>query len=365
LIYGIPEQDGLRCPYHGWKYSETGQCIDQPYEEQVDPDSGFKDKIQIKAYPVQEMAGLLFAYLGPAPAPLLPRWDVYVMDNVVRDIGVAVLPCNWLQCQENSLDPVHLEWLHSAWTNYILERIAEEPNKLKPKKHMRIGFDVFEYGMVKRRVVEGGTEEDTAWADGHPIVFPNMLRQGGSGDGLDGNFGMLGPAFQIRTPMDDTHTSHWWVASYPKEPGEPGQKPEEIPFYEPWVPELNPDGQPYWDRLDTNSAQDTAAWITQGGVADRTQEHLGHSDIGIIQFRQLLEENIKAVEEGRDPMNTFRDPAKNVYLWMRTERRGGPRYADTLLRQGAATKYSPILNQRGVASPLESVGIKVPEKTSV
>src|SRR5258708_32470100 len=93
-----------------------------------------------------------------------------------------MLPCNWLQCQENSLDPVHLEWLHSAFTNYVLERL-ERPERVNQKKHARIGFDVFQYGIVKRRVVVGGSEEHTAWADGHPIVFPNMLRQGGSGDG--------------------------------------------------------------------------------------------------------------------------------------------------------------------------------------
>jgi 5,5'-dehydrodivanillate O-demethylase len=105
--------------------------------------------------------------------------------------------------------------------------------------------------------------------------------------------------------------------------------------------------------LDTNSAQDPAAWITQGQIADRSQEHLGRSDKGIILYRQMLEENISRVEQGQDPMNTFRDPSSNEYLSMRTERPIGERYAGTLTRQGAATKYSPILNGRGVAKPLE------------
>jgi 5,5'-dehydrodivanillate O-demethylase len=221
------------------------------------------------------------------------------------------------------------------------------------KKHVKIGFDVFEYGIVKRRVVEGGSETDTAWADGHPIVFPNMLRQGGSGDGDPGRFGFTGPAFQIRTPIDDYNTAHWWVACYPKEEGEPDQAPEDVPMYFPPVPQLNEEGQPRWDMLDTNSAQDPAAWITQGKIADRDQEHLGRSDKGIILYRQMLEENIQKVERGEDPMCTYRDPEQNQYLWMRTEKAHGPRYAGVLNRQGAATKYSPILNQRGVAKPLE------------
>jgi 5,5'-dehydrodivanillate O-demethylase oxygenase subunit len=202
-------------------------------------------------------------------------------------------------------------------------------------------------------VVQGGSESDTAWADGHPIVFPNMLRQGGSGDGTPGVGGMMGPAFQIRTPIDDHNTAHWWVACYPRLEGEAGQEPEDIPLYYPVVPELTAAGQPKWDILDSNSAQDPAAWITQGQIADRSQEHLGRSDKGIILYRQMLEDNIQKVEQGEDPMNTFRDPDANVYLSMRTERPVGERYAGTLTRQGAATKYSPILNARGYASPLE------------
>src|SRR5437879_5522264 len=70
MIYGVPEEHGLRCAYHGWLFGETGQCLEQPYEETEDPDGRFKDKVCIQAYPVQQMAGLLFAYLGPKPAPL-------------------------------------------------------------------------------------------------------------------------------------------------------------------------------------------------------------------------------------------------------------------------------------------------------
>src|SRR5439155_25944694 len=62
MVFGIPEQEGLRCAYHGWRYTETGQCVEQPYEETEDPGSTFKERIRIAAYPVQEMGGLIFAY---------------------------------------------------------------------------------------------------------------------------------------------------------------------------------------------------------------------------------------------------------------------------------------------------------------
>ena len=356
LIYGIPEEHGLRCAYHGWMFDETGRCLEQPYEEAEDPESTYKDKIHALTYPVQQLAGLLFAYLGPQPAPLLPRWDVYTMDGMIRDIGFAVLPCNWLQCQENSLDPVHVEWLHNVWADYVLEQTGRADAMRPQKRHVKIGFDVFEYGIIKRRVVEGGSEEDTPWTDGHPIVFPNMLRQGGSGfyeDGAAGRgpSGLSGPAFQIRVPIDDTHTGHWWVESFVKKDGDPERAPEDIPYFTVPVVDVDENGLPRWDLLESNSAQDVAAWITQGDIANRSLENLGRSDKGIILFRRMLEQNIRSVEDGGDPINTFRDPAQNVYHAMRTERQNSPRsnFANTpFARQGAATKYSPILNERGV-----------------
>ncbi|MGH2364822.1 MAG: Rieske 2Fe-2S domain-containing protein, partial [Chloroflexota bacterium] len=58
LSYGFVEECGLRCNYHGWLYDETGRCIEQPFEEIAHPEAHFKDKIRIKAYPVEAKAGL-------------------------------------------------------------------------------------------------------------------------------------------------------------------------------------------------------------------------------------------------------------------------------------------------------------------
>ena len=71
MAFGIPEEVGLRCPYHGWLFDGTGRCLEQPL---APPDSTFKDRVRIAAYQVQEMGGLVWAYLGPEPVPLLPRW---------------------------------------------------------------------------------------------------------------------------------------------------------------------------------------------------------------------------------------------------------------------------------------------------
>src|SRR5487761_2405680 len=98
MEYGIPQEHGIRCPYHGWCYDESGACTDTPLEP---TNSRIKDNVHLAGYPVQEMGGLLFAYMGPAPAPLLPPWELFVWPNAIRQIGYSVIDCNWLQCNEN------------------------------------------------------------------------------------------------------------------------------------------------------------------------------------------------------------------------------------------------------------------------
>src|SRR5688572_21781115 len=129
MVFGIPEQEGLRCAYHGWLFDSSGRCLEQPYEQTEDPDSTFKDRVTIQAYRVQELGGMIFAYLGPDPAPMIPRWDLFVME-CPKEIGWAVIPCNWLQISENSLDPVHVEWLHQYFCNYVMDHL-DRPEEIK------------------------------------------------------------------------------------------------------------------------------------------------------------------------------------------------------------------------------------------
>ncbi|MCX7159459.1 MAG: Rieske 2Fe-2S domain-containing protein, partial [Proteobacteria bacterium] len=75
LTNGHVEQDGIRCAYHGWRYDHTGQCVEQPFEEMADPATRMKDSVRIAGYKVEALAGMLWAYLGPEPAPLVPNWE--------------------------------------------------------------------------------------------------------------------------------------------------------------------------------------------------------------------------------------------------------------------------------------------------
>ena len=312
LKYGIPTRQGIRCAYHGWAYDAEGRCVEQPNEES----HALKGKIATTAYPVQELGGLLFAWLGPMPAPLLPRFDGYVAPRAVRHIGKRVIPCNWLQIMENSVDPVHTEWLHGALYEF---RNENSGSKLAiSKHHAKIAFDEFPFGIIKRRLLENQPEDSDDWRVGHPLIFPNVLA-GGSAGGL-----WTQQIFQIRVPMDDSHTMHFWYHAYipPAEARIPEHLLNNAPVYEPPVED---EAGEY--LLDYIHAQDIMAWVTQGPIADRTKEKLGASDKGIVMYRKMLKRELDKIEQGEDPIGTLRDPARNHVIALPRER-GKDMYSD-------------------------------------
>ena len=174
LSYGWVEDCGLRCHYHGWLWDRDGRCLAQPFEETSHPEARFKDRVRIKAYPVEVKAGLVWAYLGPAPAPLVPTWEPFTWANGFVQIVFAEIPCNWFQCQENSIDPVHFEWLHGNWAR-ALKGIRGD----RPPTHLKIAFDEFEHGFTYRRVLEGQSEDSELWTVGRTCLWPNCLFTGG------------------------------------------------------------------------------------------------------------------------------------------------------------------------------------------
>lgn len=309
LAYGIPTDAGIRCPYHGWMFDGTGRCLEQPNEPEG---SAFKDKVSLAGYPVTEIGGVLFAYLGPLPAPLPLRLDGYVVEPAIRMFGHAILPANWLQMQENSLDPVHSEWLHGYFQEYVEELAGKNVKYTFSRRHLKIAFDEVPYGIIKRRLKEGQTEDCDDWKVGHPIVFPNILAVGSA----DASWRTY--EFQIRVPADDANTHYYWYTAFVP-PADVEVAPHLLDRVH--VYDVPVERDAYF--LDMTDHQDAMAWITQGGesgICDRTQEHLGWTDRGITVFRRMLMREIKKVEQGEDPINVTRDPAQDAVLDLPLER---------------------------------------------
>ncbi|HZT08512.1 MAG TPA: Rieske 2Fe-2S domain-containing protein [Chloroflexota bacterium] len=298
LLYGRVEERGIACAYHGWLYDTSGNCLECPAEP---AGSRFHMTVKQTAYPVQEFSGLLWAYLGPAPTPVIPRYDVFMRKDGRRRIVVQpTLDCNWFQTMENAADPVHADVLHYEPHQQRGVRITNS-TRGNVDDIQSYTFYRVPYGLMKKRVHRDGTGNE------HPLIFPNGLR--------------VGNTIQIRTPVDDSRTMVFRVVFEPTPDGslieDEGEIPVEytLPYKDP-PSALYPSAH-YFMRIidvagygsgDWVQAQDYMAWETQGQNADRTSERLATSDRGIVMLREMMREQIELVQQGRDPLGIVRDP---------------------------------------------------------
>jgi len=286
LEFGRVEDQGIRCCYHGWLYDTAGRCLDQPAEP---ADSTFKDRIRHPAYKVRESAGFIFAYLGPDPAPLLPRYDLFLQENGERVIGAGTEYCNWLQRAENSVDQTHLVALHAP----------EYPQMAL--KRPEIGWQKTVYGAKVTMHVPGVSKpKHSHW------VFPSHTRHTTARKDR-----VPDHAIRFRVPTDDTTTKTFWLRFTPNDEANRGRplRLKTVGFEDdkPGVYTRVNDG---WWGIASHD-QDRVAQESQGEIYDRRNEHLGASDEGVILLRQTIKESIDAVRQGRDPFWILRSPEEN------------------------------------------------------
>lgn len=282
LEFGRIREDGIACCYHGWKYDVTGKCLEMP----ADSSGGkFKDNIKHPAYPVREMGGLIWAYLGPGEAPVLPKLDVVARDDGVRAVeNFGLLPCNYFQLMENGPDMTHTAILHGGtggersdiWGSEIPQMVWKEDK----------------YGMICTQ--KRSNYDRTAY-----ILLPTCIRLAQPWPG--GNFKWPRHSAFWNTPVDDTHTLQLSVVFTPNVNGQ--------------APEL-PEGHTFdiTNQLHTHRLQDYQAIISQGAIFSRTGEQLGSPDRGIVLMRRMIKSGIEAVQRGEDPSRVWRSPETDGIL---------------------------------------------------
>jgi len=282
LEFGRVEERGLRCCYHGWLYDAGGRCLEMPAEP---PGSTLHEEVRQRAAHVQVAAGIIFAYIGPDPVPSFPRYDLLFRDDCDRSIGATQDHCNWVQRAENGVDAYHSMSLHAAgYPSIALQRpdVVWAPTW---------------YGFRMESRYESGNVSIV-----HDI-FPSSTRYRSERVGR-----VPGDVLHIRVPADDETTWMFFVKSQFKNEG-PFQR-ECCGFQETvrGVYDRVDDG---WWGLASNQ-QDRAAQESQGVIHDRSREFLATSDRGIVMWRKVAFDSIKAVEEGRDPHGIVRDAANEL-----------------------------------------------------
>lgn len=287
LEYGRLAERGIRCCYHGWQYDVDGRVLDTPGEP---PDSTFKERIWQGAFPTQEYNGLVFAYFGPPDKqPAFPTYDTFEQLSTRPVPGRKhIIPCNWVQIIENNMDSVHLVFLHSRLSgpqfndsHGLLPRLKWQPTP--------IGVMVTQ----TRRV------GDHLWGRNSEIIWPNLNQfQPTWEDGKTPHISQRPMHTIWGVPIDDTHTMNISFMHYSDDEERDWERVRES---------FGQTGdRPYEERQRVPG--DFDALTGQRPIAIHALEHLASTDRGVILFRKLLREGIRAVQRGEDPPGLLREP---------------------------------------------------------
>ena len=313
LWFGRNEDGGLRCAYHGWKYDVTGQCVDVPSEPVA---SGYAGRVKLKAYPLVERGGLLWAYLGPPDKqPPLPEHEWAMVPPSHRIISKRHQECNYLQAMEGGIDSSHVSFLHRF-------TLSHDPMfKHATQSHQYNLGDtapVFEpvespaglYIAARRNAGEGRYYwRITQW------VMPSFTLIPPRGDHAIGG--------HCWVPIDDENcyafsTNHHNTRALTAEEREACERGEGI--HAPLIPGTfrpvaNKDNDYLIDRTAQKAGrnfsgvagfamQDASIQESMGPIQDRTRENLVGTDNGIIMARNRLVKAVRNLAKGIEPPGT-------------------------------------------------------------
>jgi phenylpropionate dioxygenase-like ring-hydroxylating dioxygenase large terminal subunit len=305
LWFGRNEESGLRCPYHGWKYDVTGQCVDVPSEP---VESGFCKKIKLTSYPLVERGGVLWTYMGPPERqPPLPEWEFATVPDSHRFVAKRTQECNWLQAMEGGIDSSHVSWLHSGELNSDPLFKGSKGNQYN-LNDMKPHFEVVESAgglyIGARRNAENGNYywRITQW------VMPSFTMIPPRGDHpVHGHFWI---------PADDDNCWAWsfdYRAQKPLTVEQVQAMRDGKGIYVTFVPGTfrpaqNKDNDYLIDRAAQKAGktysgvwgiamQDASLQESMGPIVDRTKENLVSTDNGIIMARHRLMRAAKALAE--------------------------------------------------------------------
>ncbi len=309
LWFGRNEQGGLRCPYHGWKYDVSGQCMEVPSEPQ---ESGFCKKVKLKSYPCVERGGIIWAYMGPPqeqpPAPAF-EWTIVPASHCYHSKRLE--ECNYLQALEGGIDSSHVAFLHGG------ELLSDPMHRGSKGSHYHLGdrkpvFEVIESPGGLNIGVRRNAEEGRYYWRVTPWIMPWYTIVPPYGDNpLNGH---------AWVPIDDENCFAWTFTYHPTRPMSEmelttmrtggGLHVQYVPGT--FRPAINKDNDYMIDRAAQKAGlaysgvkgiamQDASVQESMGPVQDRTKENLVSTDNAIIMARHRLRRAALGLAKGEQP----------------------------------------------------------------
>jgi phthalate 4,5-dioxygenase len=324
MFFGRNEECGLRCVYHGWKFDVHGNCVDMPTEPR---DSTFKDKVKTKAYPTVEHGGCIWIYMGPPDRqPALPALEWTRVPDSQRVVSRWIQECNFMQALEGEIDSAHVSWLHaplqvenSPFRGRFNDSILRDGAPKLTVKPTDYGFC---YGA--RRDADRGEYywRVTQWLlPTFSLIPAHGFPRGG----------------RCWIPIDDSHISVIQYSYHPERPlmeaevqrgrNSPEVKPARYRLPDGMIIDIcrdvrNADNDYLIDRelqhtqnftgIPVIRTQDTAMTESMGGSVDRSQEHLGTTDVAVIAARRRLIKMARDLADGIEPVEALQPEIYNV-----------------------------------------------------
>jgi 5,5'-dehydrodivanillate O-demethylase len=305
---GWVEGDCIRCRYHGWKYDSSGQCVEQPGE-----DESFAAKTKIRSYPTQEHLGLIFAYFGEGEPPPIRRFPDFE-DAADLAVGPPQLwPCNYFNRIDNACDPLHVGFTHRV----ALGRVERDDHIDARGAAATVSAEETEYG-VKTTVTTPGSPP--SYLHFH---MPNTNQLGAEAPTAHSGSEARSPwgdRMFWRVPVDDTHCVSFLVGIL-RLPSDPTASQRRRQAAETVAVSPNDaadavlagkirveDAPSVFNQRELFWVEDYVTEVGQGPIADRTQERLGQRDVGVATLRAIWRRELKALAEGR-PLKQWTTPS--------------------------------------------------------
>jgi phenylpropionate dioxygenase-like ring-hydroxylating dioxygenase large terminal subunit len=287
LEFGVIEQQGIRCCYHGWLFGTDGTILETPGEP---PGSPICRNISQGAYPVIEYEYMIFAYFGPiAEMPPFPVFDTMELPDDMMVPYLVASPANWVQVFENSIDPYHVTFLHTRVSGVqFQENLVNLP---VVNYHDRAAGNGVFYTSTRR-------VGDLVWFRVHDHLLPNFSQNGGMHvEGNESTYFVRTGLTRWVVPIDDTNTITIAWRHFNKETDPFGKGKPELCGYNS-VDFYGQTGErPYEQRQ--RSPGDYEVWVSQGPITVHAREHLGVTDTGVAQYRNRLRRAVRRLVAGQ------------------------------------------------------------------
>ena len=347
LSYGRVENGGLRCLYHGWLFDIDGKCLDQPAEPE---DKKFCHKVRQVSYPVREFGGAIWTYMGEGQPPLIPDFQFLTAPEPNRWVCRSIQHCNWLQGLEGSTDPAHTTYLHRLPVgSRSIRSGGNDTRALRGIEPPKIDIEHTGYGV--RIYALHNSPNGRKYLRVNNYAFPCVAIPTTS-------TGEVGYQGRWNVPIDDYKNSSFEFFYRHSEPLDK----DALRMLR--AENVGPDNRHirraenrYLQDRDSQKgdgafsgmgtyfpAHDCFAAETQGTIQDRTNEHLGSTDIVIIEVRKALLKAIKQMEDGGEAPGLIRDHADSPFadfVCISTfieDHEDGPSYCRRVLGERAAAE---------------------------